>query len=233
MQKLMSWVLSAALTSCVSVPKSAVLPVPSSQPSPTPVAIAQLPSSQVAYPPETIQNFIQGCAGQNLEMQRQCGCIIQQIQAQYTYAQYQSLVQANAISDPGIKEITEFCEDRFPVTIRANSSQSPTQNTNAGTYLVGQDGVYLGVVSSDQYAAESICNQYGQFGSPYAAKSVWNKYAQYGGTYASNGAYNPMAQKPPLVIQNGQPIGILTKNPNIKGGTDPDAFFYSVCQQGN
>ncbi len=226
----MAWVLSVALVSCTPAPKSVVSPTVSNQPKPTPVAIAQVPTSQVGYPPEVVQNFIQGCAGQNQEMQGQCGCIIQRIQAQYTYAQYQSLVQANAISDPGIKEITEFCADSAPVTIRANSPQSPTQNSNA--YLVGQDGAYLGVVSSDQYAAESICNQYGQFGSPYAAKSVWNKYAQYGGTYASNGAYNPMAQKPPLIIQNGQRIGILTKNPNIEGGTDPDAFFYSVCQQG-
>lgn len=231
MQKLMSWVLSIALASCASAPKSAVLPVPSSQPSPA-VAIAQLPSPQATYPPEAIQNFMQGCAGQNQAMQGQCGCIFQQIQARYTYAQYQSLVQANAVSDPGIQEITEFCSNVAPVTIRQNSFQPSTQSSNAGTYLVGQDGVYLGVVSSDQYAAESICNQYGQFGSPYAAKSVWNKYAQYGGTHASNGAYNSMAQNPPLIIQNGQPIGILTKNPNIKGGTDPDAFFYSVCQQG-
>lgn len=205
----------------------------SSQPSSIPVAIAQLPNPQVTYPPEAIQNFMQGCAGQNPEMQGQCGCMIKQIQARYTYAQYQLLAQANAVSDPGIEEITEFCVDSVPVTTRANLPQPLTQNSNADTYLVGQDGAYLGVVSSDQYAPESICNQYGQFGGSYAAKSVWNKYGQYGGDYALNGAYNPMAQKPPLVMQNGQMIGILTKNPNIEGGTDPDAFFYSVCQQGN
>ena len=231
MQKAIAWVLSVALTSCASVPKSAAPPVLSSQLSPTPVAIAQLPTSQVGYPPSVAQTFIQGCAGQNQEMQPQCGCIIQQIQARYSYDQYQVLVQTNAVSDPGNKEITEFCADSFPVTLRAGQLQSPPQNGNA--YLVSQDGAYLGVVSGDQYAADSICNQNGQFGSSYAVKSVWNKYGQYGGDYALNGAYNPMAQKPPFIIQNGQPIGILTKNPNIKGGTDPDAFFSSVCQQDN
>lgn len=215
MQKAIAWILSLALAGWSTVPSP---------------AIAQLPTTQVGYPPEAIQAFMQGCIGQNQEMQEQCGCIIQQIQARYTYAQYRSLVETNNFSDPGIQEVTEFCADSLPVAIRASSPQSPTQNSNA--YLAGQDGAFLGVVSSDQYATESICNQYGQFGSTYAAKSVWNKYGQYGGAYSLNGAYNPMGQKPPLVVQNGQPIGILTKNPNIKGGTDPDAFFYAVCQQG-
>ena len=35
--------------------------------------------------------------------------------------------------------------------------------------------------------------------------------------------------KPPLIIQNGQPIALLTKNQRLQGGVDPDVFFNQVC----
>lgn len=91
--------------------------------------------------------------------------------------------------------------------------------------LLAQDGTYLGMVSSDRYASESICNTYGSYGSPYASKSVRNKYGTYGGEYASQGAYNPYALNPPRIIYQGNAIGYLTKNSYKTGAVDPDVLF--------
>lgn len=110
-------------------------------------------------------------------------------------------------------------------------NQSIAQTDNTPAIVVGQDGAFLGVVSSDQYADKSICNQFGNFGNGFSSTSVLNKYAQYGGTYSDMGAYNPNAQQPPLIIQNGQPIGLLTKNRRLQGGVDPDVFFNQVCSR--
>jgi len=110
-----------------------------------------------------------------------------------------------------------------------SSHQSIAQADNTPAIVVGQDGAFLGLVSNDQYADKSICNHYGNFGNPHSSTSVLNKYAQYGGTYSDLGAYNSNAQKPPLIIQNGQPIALLTKNQRLQGSIDPDVFFNQVC----
>jgi hypothetical protein len=109
--------------------------------------------------------------------------------------------------------------------------QQLAQGDNAPLQVIGRDHTFLGMVSNKQYDNQSICNQYGNFGSPYSQTSVWNKYGKYGGAYSDMGAYNPNAQKPPIVIQNGQPVAVLTKNLRLQGAYDPDLFFQNVCGQ--
>ncbi|GAB4188775.1 MAG: hypothetical protein Fur006_29420 [Coleofasciculaceae cyanobacterium] len=122
----------------------------------------------------------------------------------------------------------QYFDDSYTVT-PSSARRSIAQTDNTPAIVVGQDGAFLGVVSDDQYADKSICNPYGNFGSPYSSTSVLNQRAQYGGTYSDLGAYNPNAQQPPLIIQNGQPIALLTKNQDLQGGIDPDVFFNQVC----
>jgi hypothetical protein len=121
-----------------------------------------------------------------------------------------------------------WLDDSYTVA-QPSSHQSIAQANNTPAIVVGQDGAFLGVVSNDQYGDKSICNHYGNFGNPHSSTSVLNKYAQYGGTYSDLGAYNSNAQKPPLIIQNGQPIALLTKNQRLQGGVDPDVFFNRRC----
>ena len=115
--------------------------------------------------------------------------------------------------------------------ISGGAAPQPVAQNNTGFFVVGQDGAFLGVVSNDKFASDSICNQHGQYGSPHRVTSVWNKYGQYGGTHTVMGAYNPNAQRPPVIFQGRQPVAILTKNPNLQGGFDPDLLFQNVCLQ--
>ncbi|MFB2938630.1 hypothetical protein ACE1B6_25550 [Aerosakkonemataceae cyanobacterium BLCC-F154] len=96
-------------------------------------------------------------------------------------------------------------------------------------YIRAADGQGLGIVSSDQYAAESICNKYGNFGSPYSGTSVLNRYAEYGSPYSNISAFNPRAQKPPVVIFEGGAI-FLSKNPKLANRIDPEIFFGVLCR---
>lgn len=94
--------------------------------------------------------------------------------------------------------------------------------------IVSADGEYLGKVSSDKYASESICNKYGTFGSPHG-NGIFNRYGDHGGTYSLTGAYNPRAQNPPALIENRQVVGFVTKNSKISGGIDPDVLRAYTC----
>jgi len=101
------------------------------------------------------------------------------------------------------------------------------------SYIVGQDGAFLGEISSSRVAEKSICNQVGAYGSQVASTSIRNKVGDYGSQISKLSAYSPNAQNPPILIQNGQPVAVITKNRNIQGGLDPDILFYSTCEQAN
>ena len=98
---------------------------------------------------------------------------------------------------------------------------------------MGQDGAFLGVISSDKFADASICNKFGDYGDSFNEKSIRAQFGDYGSRLPASdlSAYSPNAQHPPVVMQNGQIIGCLTKNRRIRGGVDPDFIFYKVCGQ--
>jgi hypothetical protein len=99
----------------------------------------------------------------------------------------------------------------------------------AATIVVAHDGTFLGVVDNNAYNSDSICNQYGQYGSPYGI-GIFNKYGTNGGEYSRIGAYNESAQRPPLLIKDGQAVALVTKNPNFESRIDPDFLQQMACR---
>jgi hypothetical protein len=65
--------------------------------------------------------------------------------------------------------------------------------------LYGQDGQYLGKLSSNPYDPDSISNPYGRFGNRYSPTSINNPYSVYGNPYSPYSATNPYATKPPVI----------------------------------
>ena len=91
---------------------------------------------------------------------------------------------------------------------------------------------FLGIVSSDRYHKDSICNPYGDYGSRYSGTSVLYPYGDYGNRYSDTSAYNPRASEPPvLYLADNQPIAVLSKNPGFKNRIDPGALFGAMCDQ--
>lgn len=80
------------------------------------------------------------------------------------------------------------------------------------SFLLASDGEFLGLLSTNKYNRESICNTYGTYGSRYGAKSIWNEYGQYGSQYSLLSPNNPYSLHPPQIILRGRNIGFLTCN---------------------
>jgi hypothetical protein len=95
--------------------------------------------------------------------------------------------------------------------------------------LVGSDGENLGVVSSNRYLANSICNPTGLNGSRFATRSIWNRSSEYGDGNSDKSAYNPRAEKPPILLLSGGASMYVTKNPRIPG-IDPDDIYQAICK---
>ena len=94
----------------------------------------------------------------------------------------------------------------------------------AGTATIwAADGTYLGLVSSNPYASESILNNYGSYGSEYQANSIFNAYGTYGGLYGSNSACNSYASSSnvPYVLYQGVKVTYLTINSFVANGSNP------------
>ena len=89
------------------------------------------------------------------------------------------------------------------------------------SFIVASDGQYLGQLTLNQFAPESILNPYGIYGSPYGACSIFNQYSMYGSPYSSLSPHNPYTMTPPIIYVRGQKVGCLTINPYIYGAVNP------------
>lgn len=93
------------------------------------------------------------------------------------------------------------------------------------SFLVADDGQFLGKLTLNQYGSESISNSYGSYGSPYSSTSIKNQYSQYGSPYSSLSPFNQYSSTPPTIYLRGRKYGYLTKNKYKSGQIiDPDAL---------
>lgn len=100
---------------------------------------------------------------------------------------------------------------------RANQEQS---------FLVANDGQFLGKLTLNQYDLDSISNVYGSYGSPYSSISINNQYSSYGSPYSSLSPNNQYTTTPPTIYLRGVKYGYLTKNKYMLGVVlDPDSLI--------
>ena len=63
----------------------------------------------------------------------------------------------------------------------------------------GYKGEFLGCLTCNKYDSESICNEYGTYGSEYSSKSIWNEYGTYGSEYSSESPWNKYSTNGPKI----------------------------------
>lgn len=90
------------------------------------------------------------------------------------------------------------------------------------TFLIGCDGTFLGLLSTNKYVPESISNPYGRFGSKYSSTSIWNPYGTFGSKYSTKSPFNQYSTNPPKIYLFGNFVGYLTKNPYKPNSLDPE-----------
>lgn len=105
--------------------------------------------------------------------------------------------------------------------------------TCAKPTLVGDDGKYLGIASSDRYETDGVCNEYSNYGSQYGTDSIHNKYGNYGSEYATTSAYDPYTTTPPhLRCESGMLLNPVTKNKYLADAIDPDVLCDTLAANG-
>jgi len=98
--------------------------------------------------------------------------------------------------------------------------------------LWSDDGQFLGMLSSNQHDAKSICNSHSIYGAACSFESIRNKSGMYGSVCGIYSAYDPQASRPPAIVHEGCVVGFVTKNHHLfTNGVpiiDPDLLL-SIC----
>ena len=103
------------------------------------------------------------------------------------------------------------------------------RSINGLAQLWAADGQFLGVLSSNQYDPNSICNPNGIYGSSWSATSIRAEYSMYGAEYGVYSPYNLYSVEPPAIVFQNQIVLMVTRNryavTNGVQTVDPDLLF--------
>lgn len=103
------------------------------------------------------------------------------------------------------------------------------RSINGQGQLWAANGQFLGVLSSNQYDPNSICNPKGIYGSSWSATSIQAEFSMYGSEYGVYSPYNLYSVQPPVIVFQNQIVLVVTRNPyavtNGVQSIDPDLLF--------
>lgn len=94
----------------------------------------------------------------------------------------------------------------FPVSVIA---QPPA------LLLLGDDDsrTFLGCLSCDEFETDSICNEFGRYGSEFSSDSIWNEFSSWGSEFSSSSPWNEFASGAPVIVdRKGGFYGRFTVN---------------------
>lgn len=100
-----------------------------------------------------------------------------------------------------------------------------------GVLLFADDGQFLGRVTKDKAAADSVTNTSGRYGSAYSSVSIFNPSGKYGGESSALSPFNPFTTKPPVMFFDGKAIAYLTLNSDKGPAVDTNSVLRCVGRQ--
>ena len=89
--------------------------------------------------------------------------------------------------------------------------------------IVAEDGQFLGRITANEVAADSLVNRFGAYGSKLSSTSIFNT-STYGSDFSPVGPFNPDTIQPPRVLINGQTLARLTVNTAFPVRVDPNGL---------
>jgi hypothetical protein len=93
------------------------------------------------------------------------------------------------------------------------------------TRIVADDGQFIGRITPDTVAIDSLVNPFGDHGSEFSQVSILNPFGPYGGMFALLSPFNPTTFFPPGIVQDGQTLARLTLNDSFSPRVDPNELL--------
>jgi hypothetical protein len=97
---------------------------------------------------------------------------------------------------------------------------APTQAQSPALLLFGDEDhtTFLGCLNCSKFDGNSICNQFGEYGSKYSISSIWNEFGTFGSMFSIQSPWNQFSTFGPVIVDySGQFYGRFTSN-RVAGG---------------
>lgn len=92
------------------------------------------------------------------------------------------------------------------------SSDINKKITSKESFLVANDGQFLGKLTLNKFDVDSIYNEFGNYGSKFSATSIFNKFSNYGSPFSSLSPFNQFTNTPPYIYLHGLKYAYLSVN---------------------
>jgi hypothetical protein len=131
-----------------------------------------------------------------------------------------------------ISSLSSDLDSEAPSAPASTSSPLPGVSSSCsaleGALVFASDGQYLGKITSNSFAGDSLGNMFGSYGSEFSATSIFNSFSKYGSEFSQLSAFNSLATSPPLIVIGGKAVAYLTVNPNKSPRVDTRAILACV-----
>lgn len=95
--------------------------------------------------------------------------------------------------------------------------ESDIRSKQGESYIVSNDGQFLGKLTSNEIDNDSLLNEFGPYGSEFSPTSIFNQFGTYGSEFSVLSPFNEFSSSPPKIFVNGQLYGYLTENEFVTG----------------
>lgn len=90
-----------------------------------------------------------------------------------------------------------------------------------GTIVVAQDGQALGLITTNCFGSDALCNEFGNYGNRFSSKSILNEFSNYGSEFSSKSPFNQFTTTPPKIYKDSQFVAYLSLNSALSPRVDP------------
>jgi hypothetical protein len=91
--------------------------------------------------------------------------------------------------------------------------------------LFDDDHNFLGCLNCSQIDKESICDQYGEYGSQSDGGSIWNQFGNFGSEFLNDSPWNQDSNSGPVIVdRSGKSYGRFTANRSASDRTQIDVL---------
>jgi len=98
-----------------------------------------------------------------------------------------------------------------------NLKESDIRSSYGESYIMANDGQYLGKLTSNELDNDSLLNEFGPYGSEFSTTSIFNEFSNYGSEFSALSPFNEFSSTPPKIFINGNFYGYLTVNEFVSG----------------
>ena len=98
-----------------------------------------------------------------------------------------------------------------------NLREDDIRSRNGESFIIANDGTYLGKLTLNDFDTDSLLNEFGPYGNEFSPNSIFNQFGTYGSEFASQSPFNEFSYSPPKIFINGKFYANLTVNEFITG----------------